>query len=193
MTNDLILVKNIQENIDSEFSLNKLHDLHSGIYYKMVNSYISDKDINLKEELYKESKYHVFFAAKEFDFSRKIKFSTYLGNKTRWMCLNLNFKNKKTLNFLDMFDKSEEMLEDTGLSLIESLTKKEFIEKIFSVVNKQKDERLKKIFHLRYIEGNKNKVMPWKFIGKELNLSIQGCINIHNNFIKKIQKSNYGK
>jgi hypothetical protein len=30
--------------------------------------------------------------------------------------------------------------------------------------------------------------MPWKRIAKKLDLSIQGCINIHNNFIEKIKK-----
>jgi hypothetical protein len=37
---------------------------------------------------------------------------------------------------------------------------------------------------MRYIVGRKNKVMPWKQIGDSMNLSIQGCINIHNSAIE---------
>ncbi len=42
---------------------------------------------------------------------------------------------------------------------------------------------------MRYIIGKKNKVMPWKNIGKKMDLSIQGCINIHNSAIKKIKQT----
>jgi hypothetical protein len=31
-------------------------------------------------------------------------------------------------------------------------------------------------------------VTPWKNIGNKLNLSIQGCINIHNSALKDIRK-----
>ena len=39
---------------------------------------------------------------------------------------------------------------------------------------------------MRYSNGNK--VTPWKKIAKKLDLSIQGCINIHNNYLKEIKK-----
>ena len=187
--NDLILVKNIQQNVNVDVSLARLYDLHSGIYYKMVNSYISNSNKSLKEELFKECKYHIYFACRSFDFKRKIKFSTYLGNTTRWMCLNINFKNKKTLNYMDVFDSNDDTIED-NFNLIDKINKKEIFEKVFKTVDKESDERLRRIFFLRYVKGNKNKVMPWKNIGKEVGLSIQGCINIHNAFIKKIQKTN---
>jgi hypothetical protein len=39
---------------------------------------------------------------------------------------------------------------------------------------------------MRY--ADKKKLTPWKKIAKKLDLSIQGCINIHNNFLNKIKK-----
>jgi len=51
------------------------------------------------------------------------------------------------------------------------------------------DKRVEKIFKMRYIIGKKNKVMPWKNIGQKMNLSIQGCINIHNSVIKSIKQT----
>ena len=35
---------------------------------------------------------------------------------------------------------------------------------------------------------NRRKLTPWKKIAKKLDLSIQGCINIHNKFIQKVKK-----
>ena len=34
-----------------------------------------------------------------------------------------------------------------------------------------------------------NKLTPWRKISKKMNLSIQGCINIHNAALKKISKN----
>ena len=56
------------------------------------------------------------------------------------------------------------------------------------MIKKNPDARVEKIFNMRYIIGSKNRVMPWNKIGKELNLSIQGCINIHNSAIKQVKQ-----
>jgi len=56
-----------------------------------------------------------------------------------------------------------------------------------SCLEEEKDERVKKIVDMRY-GGVNNKLTPWRFIAKELDMSIQGCINIHNKFINKVKK-----
>ena len=48
------------------------------------------------------------------------------------------------------------------------------------------DKRVSKIFNMRY--ENTNKLTPWRKISKEMDLSIQGCINIHNSALKTISK-----
>ena len=54
-------------------------------------------------------------------------------------------------------------------------------------LNKEKDVRVKKIIDMRY-NGPHNKLTPWRIIANELEMSIQGCINIHNRFINKLKK-----
>lgn len=191
--NDLILVKNIQQGIDEEFALEKLHNLHSKIFYKMVNAFISDTNKSLKEELFKECKYHIYFAAKNFDFEKNTKFSTYLANIIKWNCLNLNLKNKRSINnfFSEIGLSQEEENEDQSFVKADERSKiinNEIIEKVFSIAKSHSDARILKIFELRYVDGNKNKVMPWKLVSKEIGMSIQGCINIHNKFLKDIKK-----
>ena len=79
------------------------------------------------------------------------------------------------------FDKPTE--ENPHINLINE----ESLNKVMKIINDFPDERVEKIFKMRYIDGDKNKVMPWKKISKDLDMSIQGCINIHNKIIKKIQ------
>ena len=65
--------------------------------------------------------------------------------------------------------------------------------KVLSIIKKHPDKRVEKIFTMRYITGNKNKVMPWRSIGSKVNLSIQGCINVHNSAVKHIQEKLVGE
>lgn len=55
------------------------------------------------------------------------------------------------------------------------------------MLEKENDERVKKIIDIRYNSDN-IKLIPWRVIADELKLSIQGCINIHDRFIAKVQK-----
>ena len=63
---------------------------------------------------------------------------------------------------------------------------------IMNLIKSEKDDRIYKIFKFRYLEGKNNSVMPWKEISQKdgINLSVQGCINIHNKYLKKIRKEN---
>jgi len=176
------LINNIKNNIDIDSSLNALYILHSRIYYKIIHQYFSKDDyLDKKNELIAECKYHIYFAAKEFDYSKNTKFSSYLGNKARWLCLGFfNFQKK-----LSKFDEKEP--EKTEFSLVLDLIKKEAFSQIIKEIKSNKDSRVAKIFEMRYFNGDSNKLTSWKIISKELHMSVQGCINIHNNFLKRIK------
>jgi DNA-directed RNA polymerase specialized sigma subunit len=59
---------------------------------------------------------------------------------------------------------------------------------VFHLADTHKDCRVKNIITLRYKIGDKNKTMSWKEISDKVNVSIQGCINIHDRFIEEIKK-----
>jgi len=185
---DLDLIKNIQKQIDVEDSLNELVTRHSGIYLEMVNSYASPNNpfINY-HELIQDKEYKIYNAAVKYDEDRGAKFSTYLGNETKWMCLNLYNRNKRRPAFqseyLENMPESDERREDT----IADSIKQDLFNKVLHVIKKHPDTRVEKIFEMRYIIGSKNKVMPWKQIGDAMNLSIQGCINIHNSAVEHVK------
>ena len=186
MESDISLIEKVQKDNDAD-SLAELIERHSGIYLDMVHSVIPNNCTFLdKNDLIEDKNISIYKAIMNYDENKNTKFSTYLGNETRWKCLNL-FNRGTKYKYLDIndFNDDENLSDDCMLSEISS---KEILDKVFTLADNHYDDRVKKIFYLRYKIGDKNKTMPWKNISEKLNVSIQGCINIHDRFIEEIKK-----
>lgn len=180
------LVKKIQVGNNTEECLSILIDRHSGLCIDLINGYVSKHhNDSLRQELIQEKDYQIYHSALKYNPNKGSKFSTYLGNEIKWKCLNIynSGKRKKTIpveestiNYLSYSakDKNDSIDED----------KSEIFSTIINHANKHPDKRVGQIFNLRYIQGQKNGVMPWKNVSKKLGMSIQGCINIHDNAIE---------
>lgn len=178
------MVENIKKCKDTESSLKELVNRHSGIYYSMINRYVPDKSlICSKSDLIEERDFHIYNAALKFNSEKGTKFSTFLGNETKWLCLNSYNKAKKKyceatppeeLDFLDKLDLGD------GIDV-------RLLNEIFHMVERHPDHRVSKIFTLRYKEGVGDKLLPWKSVAPHVDLSIQGCINVHNSVIADIK------
>jgi len=184
---DLDLINNVKQGVSQNDSLAELVTRHSGIYISMVNNYSPSSPtptLSSKEELIKDKNYYIYQAALKYDESKKTKFSTYLGNETRWLCLNLYNKNKNNKEFGGIdFEYLDPLSEESAIPV-----NQDALDKVLSMVRREPDKRVATIFKKRYIDGDKNKVMPWHKVCKSVSLSIQGCINIHDKTIKKIQE-----
>ena len=182
---DYTLISNIQEEHDED-SLLEIIDRHSGIFHTMVNQFMSHPHCSLdKSLLVGEKDSTIYSAALNYDPTRKTKFSTHLANQTKWKCLNILNKKKKNKEFqLDDNSNYDEPFSD---GFLREIDKGEAFSLFNKCLKKEKDERVKKILDLRYGVDN-NKLTPWRKIAKELDMSIQGCINIHNRFINKVKK-----
>ena len=112
------------------------------------------------------------------------KFSTWLANQMRYFCLNTMNKNRlvatedETMNAIVHADS---LLSGAGETSVEE--KVDFIKNIIAQV---KDRRVSKIFKIRYFNGNRKKT-PWSNIAKEIGVSTQTAINLHNKAIKLIK------
>lgn len=185
MESDLSLINKIKNDND-EFSLLELINRHSGIYTSMVDKFSRGSSSTLDKNLIMEEKdYTIYSSALKFDPGKCTKFSTYLANETKWKCLN--FLNKIKKNKTSSINDDLNFIEPSCDSFLNDLQREEVLQEFKDILNQEKDERLKKIIDMRYYMSN-NKLTPWKKIAKELNLSIQGCINIHNKFINNIKK-----
>lgn len=182
--NDLILINNIKNGVKKDSSLDILYSRHSGIFHKILNKYMPINTLE-KQEIALECKYYIFLSALDFDESKKTKFSSYLGNRTRWMCLNFFQDQKKNKHYSNI--SSNDL--DSSECFLEKIEEEESILKIKHFLDSHPDERAKIIFNMRYFDTKNKKLTPWKKISKKMDLSVQGCINIHNNFIEKIRKT----
>ena len=161
METDLHLINKVKEEGDS-FSVKELIDRHSGIYVEMVNKYLpDDMDGIMKNDVLEDKNFCIYDAAIKFDESKNTKFPQCSVDQT--------FESNVSC--------------DSATNKIQT---KEDIERIFLAIDLIKDNRAKKIFKMRY--KNTKKLTPWKNIAKKLDLSIQGCINIHNKHLTEIKK-----
>ena len=182
---DLTLISNIQTKND-EGSLLELIDRHSGIFHSMVNYYMSNSHNQLdKTQLVAEKDSTIYSSALNYDPTRNTKFSTHLANQTKWKCLNILNKKKKTKEFF--IDDENNYIEPSCESFRKDIDKQEALLMFNECLESETDGRVKKIIDMRYERSN-GKLTPWRLIAQELNMSIQGCINIHNRFINKVKK-----
>ena len=182
---DLTLIEKLQERKDED-SLLELIERHSGIYHSMVNHFMSHPQNALdKDQMVNEKDATIYSTAMNYDPNRKTKFSTHLANQTKWKCLNLLNKNKRMKQFF--IDEDENHFEPSCESYIADLTRGEVLAVFETCLKKEKHERVKKIVDVRYGRAD-NKLTPWRVISEELEMSIQGCINIHNRFIEKVKR-----
>ncbi len=190
---DIRLTENLKRDIEAEDSLKELVNRHSGIFLDIVNNYVPNNSPTChKQDIIDEIEYYIYNAGLKYDQTRGAKFSTFLGNEAKWLCLNQHHKNKKYLLAASpesefAFNNSpaaEEEKEEHNPHINEAL-----LCKIFEIIEKHPDVRVRRIFKIRYLDPEFNKLTPWQKVGKELKMSIQGCINIHNSAIKVIRKN----
>lgn len=179
------LVKNIKDDKKAEDSLQELIGRHTGIYLDIVNKYTKNGNSTNKLDLIDEKDYNIYQAALKYKDDKGTKFPTFLGNETKWICLNKHNKKKKEPQLSIEDIKESDILENKNSKI--SSDELEIFSEAIKFSKSHKDKRVEKIFEMRYITGEKNKVMPWKKISEKLNMSIQGCINIHNSAIEKFK------
>lgn len=193
---DLELIRQIKDDGSSE-AFEEILSRHTGIYLDTLSKYAPKNGNHIShDDMVDNTKSNIYDAVLKYDPTRGAKFPTFLGNDTRWKCLNMSKRSRKYTCFsLDSNPSSFETGErlffgkrpDSELveeSCVENISKHEILLKLDIIINRTDDPRVREIFDLRYNPPN-HKLTPWKRIAKKLNMSIQGVIDIHNKFIEK--------
>lgn len=179
------LCEDLQKDPENSEIINELVSRHSGIYFKFIHKYLSSfQNSGIKEDAIADMQYHILRAAMEFDPSKKMKFSSFVGSRARFMCLNILNKQKKEPELLT--SDCEEVLKIHSPAESNEPEHGKIIGKFINQLEIYSDKRAKDLFMERYF--SQNKVKPWSEIAPKMNLSIQGCINIHNSALKNISK-----
>lgn len=173
----------LAEKVKSEYcsdSLTELISRHTGLCVSMAHKYFNNRNttgVHINDfDL--EKNWIVYDAAKEFDPSRNVKFSTFLANKVRYFCLN----KIKSNNLVPLTD---ETLDAMANQYSEEDLHLEELEYVWDILDQIKDKRVKTIFKYRY--GQDKDTRDWATIGKKLGMSHQGVIDIHNKAISFIR------
>lgn len=181
---DTDLTDLIKENND-ELALNELISRHSGIYVDMLKKFgFNCLTQNQVQDIMSDKDYVIYKAALEYDHT-KAKFSTHLANKTKYMCLTQKTKNKNS-KISTNYEDVQFSQKDKASTPDQSCNINDSFDRVLNLIEKHKDKRLKVIFHERYFCGKGGKLKPWKEVAKKINLSAQGCINIHDKAIKEL-------
>ena len=141
------------------------------------------------QELISDKYLVVYNSAIKYKNNKNTKFSTFLGNEAKWHYLNKCNQIKKHFKHTELADN---ILNINSIIQNENETKyidKEIINRVFEILASHPDKRMLRIFRLRYQKGKGNKVMPWHIVAIHLNLSAQGCINIHKLALKYIKET----
>jgi len=178
------LVLNIK-NKNCEESIKELIHKHTPLCYKILQKFYPtlSKAGYSKDDIFNERFYLIYKSVMTFKPDRNTKYSTWLGNYTRYHCLNmLNARKQHTVSIED------ENIKNIVLKEAEEEPKsdntKEFVSHILDEMN---DKRVKRIYMMRYFSADGRK-KTWKEIAKNLGVSSQTVINIHNK-AKRILKT----
>ena len=182
---DSTLASMVKESND-ENALVELISRHSGIYVSMVSRFgkksLSPFQI---QDILDDKDLMIYKAALDYD-EVKSKFSTYLANRARYVCLTQKTQNKRNTRFVSI-ENVEFSLKEESRNPSDSCSFNDSFEGLIDKLLSHSDKRVKTIFYERYFNGEKGKLKPWKQVALEVNLSTQGCINVHDKALDEIK------
>ena len=182
---DNFFIERIKSHTDVREALEVIIQRHSGIYFDIINRLVPENSPYCnKRDLCDDRVLNIYNATLKFDPRRGAKFSTFLGNETRWLCLNSYNKAKKK----PMLTKAPDYVDFPDTNKESEVIDQVLLREVFAIVGKNADWRAAKIFDLRYKKGKGNKSLPWKHVAPHVGLSIQGCINVHDTIIKDLKR-----
>jgi RNA polymerase sigma factor (sigma-70 family) len=172
---ELSLIAKIKEDNCND-SFEELSKLYDNFYYSIAQKYSSTliKAGMSKDDIKYEKDFVLYKAIKSFDAKQKTKFSTWFCNCVKYHFLNYINSNKKYMlaeeNKIDFFNNKD---------LLVSFDKNnETYSYLNSLLSSFKDERIKRVYELRYFSGGE-KLATWNSIAKKLGVSTQTAINLH--------------
>jgi len=179
--NDTDLVEEVKCKNCSD-AMKELETRHSGVCFSMIKKYYNAlSSVGLDpNEVAKEKDYVMYKSVLNYDATKNIKFSTWVGNQMRFHCLNSMNKINNSIS-MDNENIKNIIEQKQCLEGVKSINKENY-EYIFNILSQFKDKRIERIFKMRYFSDKK--VVSWSKIGKKLKISTQTVINLHNKALK---------
>jgi len=179
---DLELIEKVKVDNDSD-SFVELSRRHTPLCKNIYNRYQSSiTSSGLCFEDVKDEKDNVIYKAlMSYQPDKNVKFSTWLGNSVKYHCLNSINSNGRTIA---MEEKDLVKVSDSQ-DLVKANENIEIEQKeyVYNILNQLSDERIRKIFMLRFF-SNSPKKKSWSKIGEEIGVSTQTALNLYRKGLK---------
>lgn len=179
---DFDLIKKVKkENCSDSFI--RLVDRHCKLFYSICNKYVARSKVS---EVHLDLDFVFLKAVNSYKKDKKAKFSTWLGNCTRYYCLNYSKSENK---YIDTDDSETVYLMFNAKSIenFDNEKNKIDIDHAFSILENLKDKRIHKIFKMRYLYPERKRP-TWKMIGERFKLTSQTIINLHGKGREAVKK-----
>jgi len=178
VASDNELIHLVKEKNDS-IALSQLTDRHTGIYVSVAQKYSGYSDKIQIEDIKEDRQYNIYQWILKYKPEKNMKFGTYVGEMTRYMCLDIL---NKTPDKIEMTEyNSPVSIENTA----EKATKKDTLEQIKARVDKIEDKRFWVIFEARHLSDPKKSLRK---IASTMGLTHEGVRKIYLKYINTVQK-----
>lgn len=178
------LISHIKQNDElASDAINAISERHGAIItdvIKKFSSVLTNTGI-APVDIFHEKDSLIYNSALSYDPSKGAKFTSWLYNQTRYLCLNtINKESKKSL-----------FTEDRKFDYVFNSEQKDFdseeknLQYIVEQINNIKDDSERKVMSLRYLEKDKKN---WKEIADNVGVSVPTVLKTHKKHIKNIQK-----
>lgn len=185
---DAQLIERIK-NFNCSDSIVELTSRHQGLVVQVAKKYAYSSQTTgvALEDFLQDSMTLVFDAARDFNEEKNVKFSTWLGSKVRYFCLNTLTRESKYYS-AETTDVADHLINSVSNEAeVTNQGIQDEAEYVLNILEQIKDERIKKVVRMRYFEQDKTR-RSFGVIAQELNMSKQGVIDLHDNFINFIRQ-----
>lgn len=169
---DSDLISNIQTKNCND-SLRTLITRHAPLCFKVYHRFKYIHNLINQYEMETEKDLIIYKSALNFNPAKKCKFSTWLTNQTRYHFLHLT--GKKRIQTVD--------LEEPPEKPVEFKFSDDTMDYVLKILDGLEDKRIKEVYRLRYYDS-----LSWTEIGRRINLTQQGTINMHNRVLELLRK-----
>lgn len=179
MIDDYSLIQKIKNENDN-FSFNELVSRHTGIYNNIVYKYLHTNNSGDYHDFISNREYNFYSFINDFNPQKNTKFSTFVGDRTKFLCLTKNSNFDKFIN--EELNENISIDSSPDLELLDKDMHNILLNEIENIKNKQ----FKEIMKLRFFSSNE--LLTWKEVAKKLGVSTQLVNKIYNDNIELFKK-----
>jgi RNA polymerase sigma factor (sigma-70 family) len=184
---DAYLIRQVKQKASNEAFL-EICRRYEDLFYKVCQKYaasLSACGIFL-QDIFNEKNVIILHCVKTFKPQKKTKLSSWIGNYARYLCLNSMNSKRLVIPYPD--DEVQRRIEEKQVYQEylheEGRDPEEVKNQVFAALGELKDQRIRQIFELRYLQSKK---MIWQKIAKKIGTSPQTVMALHRKGINLIR------